>query len=284
MPYGGPDVCSSGEMSRVGIPQRRWFRLVASAASLSVVLLAAPALAQRVDLALSEGRVRVEAGGPPVPLKLAGRAVAEVRSITVLLGGEPVKDVRAELGPAEKTVRPLRITAGLSARPSREYRLRADVSGRMVALDAVIEVTAPARSAAPVLPLQPRLKLERVEPPARITQGPPAPTITRVQGASVIGQGYVIVGTNFGLDRARVQVFENDTPAPANLIILWSPESVQVTRNLDGTFTHKVVVDGRTSNVVTHTHVPPPPPPSSRNPASRGALDLQHQGRRPVRA
>ncbi len=103
------------------------------------------------------------------------------------------------------------------------------------------------------------------------------PVLSSVTSNSL--QGYSLRGTDLGLDRTTTLVFEGATQVPADRVTVFGPDHVAVSRAVEGTVTHKVVVRGVDSNVLSFTHpaLPPPAQPKTINVAPPG---LTATGRR----
>lgn len=85
--------------------------------------------------------------------------------------------------------------------------------------------------------------------------GQAPPTVTRVE---LTADGYVLVGTGFGTDRTKVQVFEGAATVPATSLVSVANDRIVVRSKPTGPVQHKVVVAGRASGVISVTHAAEP--------------------------
>jgi hypothetical protein len=166
-----------------------------------------------------------------VTLTLFGQELDRLTSVSVLMGTAAASGVSAQLGLPAKTSRTLTLTAQATALPSTTYRLQAAGARQPLVLAASIEVFWPITLARPLVFL------------------PAAPVLSRVERTT---GGYALVGTGFGTDRSRVQVFEGS--AQVGTLTSLAYNRIEVRSQPSGTTQHRVVVGGLPSATLSFTH------------------------------
>jgi hypothetical protein len=104
------------------------------------------------------------------------------------------------------------------------------------------------------------------------------PVLTQVVPQSY---GYDLVGSGFGTDKSKVQVFEGSTQLPGATIELVANDRIKVRSKPAGTIQHKVRVGGQDSPAVSFTHSGAPP---AGAPRTLTLPPLQATGHRPEAA
>ena len=84
------------------------------------------------------------------------------------------------------------------------------------------------------------------------THDVPPPKLSKVERRG--NDGYLLVGSGFGADRAVVEVFEGATKVGADRIKTVEDGRIQVASTPSGSVDHKVKVAGRESQVITFNH------------------------------
>ncbi len=114
-------------------------------------------------------------------------------------------------------------------------------------------------------PIQRPLAPRRAEPPV-------------LSRAERTAEGYALIGSRFGTDLSKVQVFEGEAPVPASAIVSMADDRILVRSKVTGTVQHKVVVGGLSSQAITGNY---PPVPAISGPAGIAPTPPTRAGSRP---
>ncbi len=79
-----------------------------------------------------------------------------------------------------------------------------------------------------------------------------------------MGDGYALIGSGFGLDKTKIQVFEGRFALPPSALVSNTNERIIVRSKPSGIIQHSVVVSGRASNALMWTHFMVSSLPSSK--------------------
>jgi hypothetical protein len=100
-----------------------------------------------------------------------------------------------------------------------------------------------------------------------------------------MGDGYALIGSGFGLDKTKIQVFEGRFALPPSALVSNTNERIIVRSKPSGIIQHSVVVSGRASNALMWTHFTVSSLPSSKTTyieSQEGKLIQPYQFKNPV--